>query len=116
MNAQQGTVDVVVNLDTPGPVISRHIYGHFAEHLGRCIYEGFWVGEDSEIDNVDGIRSDVVTALRGSAFPICAGLVAASLMNTTGWTVSARVRNGHAWSTRIGVTWWRTTTLAPMSS
>lgn len=69
MNAQQGTVDVVVNLDTPGPVISRHIYGHFAEHLGRCIYEGFWVGEDSEIDNVDGIRSDVVTALRGLRIP-----------------------------------------------
>ena len=29
--------------------ISRHIYGHFAEHLGRCIYGGFWVGKDSPI-------------------------------------------------------------------
>lgn len=44
--------------------INRHIYGHFAEHLGRCIYEGIWVGEDSHIPNVHGIRSDVVEALR----------------------------------------------------
>jgi alpha-N-arabinofuranosidase len=27
--------------------IDRRIYGQFAEHLGRCIYEGIWVGEDS---------------------------------------------------------------------
>ena len=38
---------VVIDLDVPGPTISRHLYGHFAEHLGRCIYGGFWVGEDS---------------------------------------------------------------------
>ena len=36
-----------LHADTPGPVINRNIYGHFAEHLGRCIYEGIWVGEDS---------------------------------------------------------------------
>jgi hypothetical protein len=38
---------VIVNVDIPGPVISRHVYGHFAEHLGRCIYGGFSVDEDS---------------------------------------------------------------------
>ena len=38
---------LIVNLDIAGPTISRHVYGHFAEHLGRCIYGGFWVGEDS---------------------------------------------------------------------
>ena len=43
--------------------ISRHIYGHFAEHLGRCIYEGIWVGADSTIPHTDGIRKDVVQAL-----------------------------------------------------
>ncbi len=50
--------------------ISRHIYGHFAEHLGRCIYEGIWVGEDSSIPNVRGIRSDVVEALRKIRVPV----------------------------------------------
>jgi alpha-N-arabinofuranosidase len=44
--------------------INRHIYGHFAEHLGRCVYEGIWVGEDSPIPNTRGIRNDVVAALK----------------------------------------------------
>ncbi len=59
----------IINLDVKGPVISRHIYGHFAEHLGRCIYGGFYVGEDSEIPNDQGIRLDVVEALRGLNIP-----------------------------------------------
>ncbi|MBM7570847.1 alpha-N-arabinofuranosidase [Aquibacillus albus] len=49
--------------------ISRHIYGHFAEHLGRCVYEGIWVGEDSPIPNTRGIRNDVVEALRHINIP-----------------------------------------------
>jgi len=49
--------------------ISRHIYGHFAEHLGRCIYDGLWVGEDSPIPNRAGIRSDIVNALRRIRIP-----------------------------------------------
>nr|WP_269330332.1 alpha-L-arabinofuranosidase C-terminal domain-containing protein [Kineosporia babensis] len=53
----------------PGPTISRHLYGHFAEHLGRCIYGGFWVGEDSPLPNVNGIRSDVVEALKTLRIP-----------------------------------------------
>ena len=44
--------------------VNRNIFGHFAEHLGRCVYEGIWVGEDSAIPNVRGIRADVVQALR----------------------------------------------------
>ena len=40
--------------------ISPEIYGHFSEHLGRCIYEGLFVGEDSQIPNKAGMRSDVV--------------------------------------------------------
>jgi len=50
--------------------ISPHIYGHFAEHLGRCIYEGFWVGEDSAIPNTKGIRNDVLEALRRIRIPV----------------------------------------------
>ena len=50
--------------------INKDIYGHFAEHLGRCIYEGIWVGEDSEIPNVRGIRTDVVDALKEINIPV----------------------------------------------
>ncbi|MGO2359597.1 MAG: alpha-N-arabinofuranosidase [Brachybacterium tyrofermentans] len=64
-----GPARVVVDLDLPGSTISRHLYGHFAEHLGRCIYEGFFVGEDSEIPNTRGIRDDVVAALRALKIP-----------------------------------------------
>lgn len=44
--------------------INPNIYGHFAEHLGRCIYDGIWVGEDSPIPNIDGFRTDIIEALR----------------------------------------------------
>ena len=64
-----GPARVVIDLDLPGPTISRHIYGHFAEHLGRCIYGGFYVGEDSPIPNTRGIRNDVVEALRALRIP-----------------------------------------------
>lgn len=63
------TTTAVINLDVPGATISRHIYGHFAEHLGRCIYGGFWVGEDSDVPNEGGIRLDVVEALRALSIP-----------------------------------------------
>jgi len=53
-----------IHADQPGAKIDRHIYGQFAEHLGRGIDEGVWVGEDSKIPNVRGFRSDVVAALR----------------------------------------------------
>jgi alpha-L-arabinofuranosidase len=49
--------------------ISRNIYGHFSEHLGRCIYGGIWVGENSPIPNTRGIRSDVVAALKKIKIP-----------------------------------------------
>lgn len=63
------TASAVINLDLPGAKISKHQYGHFAEHLGRCIYGGFWVGEDSEIPNERGIRLDVVEALKKLNIP-----------------------------------------------
>ena len=43
--------------------ISKNIFGHFSEHLGRCIYEGIYVGENSKIPNKNGIRTDVFEAL-----------------------------------------------------
>ena len=66
------TIDarVTVAADKPGPRIDPNIYGHFVEHLGRGVYEGIWVGEDSPIPNVRGIRSDVVAALRKIRVPL----------------------------------------------
>jgi len=61
---------LVVRGDTPGGTIHKNIYGHFAEHLGRCVYEGFWVGEGSEIPNTRGLRNDVVDALKRIAPPV----------------------------------------------
>lgn len=49
--------------------ISRHIYGHFAEHLGTCIYGGFYVGDTSKIPNTAGVRKDVVAALKTLKIP-----------------------------------------------
>ena len=50
--------------------INPEIYGHFAEHLGRCIYEGIYVGEDSPIPNKNGMRTDVVEALKEMRIPL----------------------------------------------
>ncbi len=50
--------------------INKDIYGHFSEHLGRCIYEGLYVGEESEIPNVNGMRCDVVNALKDMGIPV----------------------------------------------
>ena len=50
--------------------ISKDIYGHFSEHLGRCIYDGIFVGKDSKIPNVNGMRTDVVTALKDMGIPV----------------------------------------------
>lgn len=50
--------------------IEPEIYGHFSEHLGRCIYGGLYVGDDSKIDNVNGMRRDVVDALKDIKIPV----------------------------------------------
>ncbi len=55
---------------SPGPVVNRNLYGHFAEHLGRGIYEGLWVGPDSPIPNTRGIRDDVLAALKALDIPV----------------------------------------------
>jgi len=59
-----------LHADLPGPVVNRNIYGHFAEHLGRGIYEGIWVGPNSSIPNTRGIRNDVVAALKQLNIPV----------------------------------------------
>ena len=51
----QKSVSMVVDGFRPSTVISKHIYGHFSEHLGRCIYDGFWVSDTSSIVKKDRI-------------------------------------------------------------
>ncbi len=70
LSAQTPTATLTLHADQPGPVINKNIYGQFSEHLGHCIYGGIWVGEDSPIPNVRGIRSDVVAALRQIQVPV----------------------------------------------
>lgn len=60
----------LINPNEKIATISKDIYGHFSEHLGRCIYEGIYVGEDSKIPNVNGMRCDVVNALREMGIPV----------------------------------------------
>ena len=55
-----GQVRVAVHEAEDGPVIPKEIYGQFSEHLGRCIYDGIWVGPGSAIPNINGYRLDVL--------------------------------------------------------
>ncbi len=61
---------IILNADQGQHTINKHIYGHFAEHLGRCIYDGFYVGEgNTRIPNTAGVRNDIVEALRKLKIP-----------------------------------------------
>lgn len=62
--------ELKINAANTAGTINRNIYGHFAEHLGRCIYEGMWVGEDSPIPNTKGLRNDVTAALKALNIPV----------------------------------------------
>ena len=61
---------LVIQADLGKVTIDKNIYGHFSEHLGRCVYEDYWVGEDSPIPNARGIRNDVVDALKQIKVPV----------------------------------------------
>jgi alpha-L-arabinofuranosidase len=61
---------LAVRPDNPIGTISPRLYGHFAEHLGRCCYDGLWVGTGSKIPNKGGFRSDVVDALKALPVPM----------------------------------------------
>lgn len=50
--------------------INKEIYGNFTEHLGRCIYDGIWVGEDSAIPNIHGVRKDIIDAFKQIKVPV----------------------------------------------
>ncbi len=59
-----------INPNNPKSKINKELYGNFSEHLGRCIYEGLYVGKDSPIPNTNGMRNDVVEALKEMKLPV----------------------------------------------
>ncbi len=67
----QAQTTIYVDAGQGKHTINKNIYGHFAEHLGRCIYGGFYVGEDNQkIPNTEGVRNDVVKALKELKVPV----------------------------------------------
>ena len=66
--APHSTIEVLLN--EPGETIAPEIYGHFLEHFGTVIYDGVWVGENSKIPNVNGIRKALIDGLRDVKSPI----------------------------------------------
>lgn len=61
---------LVINTQKKKNVINKNIYGHFSEHLGRCIYGGIFVGENSPIPHKNGMRTDVVEAMKNIRVPV----------------------------------------------
>ncbi|HZQ97157.1 MAG TPA: alpha-L-arabinofuranosidase C-terminal domain-containing protein [Candidatus Sulfotelmatobacter sp.] len=58
--AQNVDARIEVVLDDVLGTIFPDIYGHFAENLSGVIYDGIWVGENSKIPHVNGIRKELV--------------------------------------------------------
>lgn len=65
----QKTAAIIIDVNASKHTISKHIYGHFSEHLGRCIYDGFWVADTMQVPKKDRIRLDVVEALKKIKVP-----------------------------------------------
>ena len=66
----QKSATITLHADQGTQVIPKEIYGQFAEHLGTCIYGGLWVGENSDIPNIKGYRTDVFNALKELQVPV----------------------------------------------
>ena len=64
------SASIHIDAKHPGATINKNLYGQFSEHLGRCIYGGLFVGKDSPIPNVNGMRKDVVDALKKLEVPV----------------------------------------------
>ena len=70
LRAQNADSSIEVFADEPIGVISRNVYGHFTEHIGGVIYDGVWVGKDSKIPNVNGIRKALIDRLKQIKAPV----------------------------------------------
>ena len=70
-------------------MISKNIYGHFAEHLGHCIYDGIYVGDSNKIiPNTEGVRNDIIAALKKLKVPVItlAGRMFCGYISLEGWS------------------------------
>lgn len=67
--AQDDKAVITIQADMPQQTISKNIYGHFAEHLGRCIYDGFWTDPNLNVAKEGRIRMGIVNALRDINIP-----------------------------------------------
>lgn len=68
--ADNGNAQIEVFVDEPLGTISPNIYGQFTEHIGGVIYDGVWVGENSKIPNVHGIRKALIDRLKEIHVPV----------------------------------------------
>lgn len=69
-NTDNKPTSATIYADRPGSIYDKRIFTQFAEHLGTGIYGGLWVGDDKSIPNTNGLRNDVVSALRNLAVPM----------------------------------------------
>lgn len=64
------TERLVVHLDSEIGKINPALHGHFAEHLGSCVYGGLWVGKNSKVPNINGHRKLAVEYLKELGVPV----------------------------------------------
>ncbi|MDL2302160.1 alpha-N-arabinofuranosidase [Lachnospiraceae bacterium OttesenSCG-928-D06] len=57
-------IEFKIHTEQEKSFIQPELHSHFVEFLGSCIYDGIWVGLESEIPNYKGLRKDVVDAMK----------------------------------------------------
>lgn len=98
----QKSATITVHADQGKEIIPKEIYGQFAEHLGSCIYGGLWVGENSDIPNIKGYRTDVFNALKDLSVPVLRWPGGCLQTNITGWTVSVPKKTAEDGEQQLG--------------
>ena len=93
--------EIEVSPQAAGPSISPHIYGHFIEHLGAVIYDGIWVGRQSKIANLDGVRRQFVDDIGAPNFRWPGGCIADGYHWRDGIGRGARPRTYNCWQDRM---------------
>jgi len=68
--SSSATARVVVRTGSEIGVVRPEFHGHFAEHLGSCVYGGLWVGKNSQISNIEGYRKQAVEYLKELGIPV----------------------------------------------
>ncbi len=66
----QDSSTITIKTDQGKYQINKNVYGHFVEHLGRCIYDGIYIGDSSYVPNRDGVRNDIIEALVDLKVPV----------------------------------------------